>query len=133
MSLNTLTPLKNLAKASIELRELRNLVSGHLKFHKIVFGEFEILNLLKDKKSIQPSHITAELAHETATVSRLLGRLHDNNYISYNYDEGDRRRVFVKIRMMERIKSILYWKHLNTINLMLTKRYSHSSSDLDHS
>lgn len=97
MSLNTLAPLNKLAKASIELRELHNTVGGHLKFHNMVYGEFEILYLLKEKQLIHPSNIVAELAHEAATVSRLLGRLHNNNYISYSNDEGDRRQVFVQI------------------------------------
>jgi DNA-binding MarR family transcriptional regulator len=97
VSLNIPTPLNKFAKASIELRELRKTVCGHLKFHKIVYGEFEILYLLKGKQLIQPSCIVAELVHEAATVSRLLGRLHDDDYISYNYDDDDRRRVHVQI------------------------------------
>ena len=98
MMCSTPAPLNRLAKVSIDLRELRKTVCGHLKFHKIVYGEFEILYLLKEKQLIQPSRIVAELAHEASTVSRLLGRLHDNNYISYNNDEvNDRRQVFIQI------------------------------------
>lgn len=98
VSFNTLAPLNQFAKSSIELRELRKTVCGHLKFHNIVYGEFEILYLLKEKQLIQPSLIVEELAHEASTVSRLLSRLHDNNYISYNNDEvNDRRRAYVQI------------------------------------
>lgn len=89
--------LNKLAKASIELRALRKEVGEHLKFHNITYGEFETLYLLKDKELIQPSHIVVELAHDAGAISRLLSKLHDNNYISYNNDEDDRRRVFVQI------------------------------------
>lgn len=98
MMRNKPVSLNQFAKASIELRELRKTVCGHLKFHNIVYGEFEILYLLKEKQLIQPSLIAAELAHEASTVSRLLSRLHNNNYITYNNDEvSDRRREYVQI------------------------------------
>lgn len=89
--------LKTFARASIDLRKSRKVIAELLKAHNVGYGEFEILYLLKDKQLTQPSHIVAELSHDSAAVSRILSNLHLNNYISYNNDVLDRRRVFVQI------------------------------------
>lgn len=90
-------PLKTFARASIELRASRRVIAELLKAHDVGYGEFEILYLLKDKQLTQPSHIVAELIHDSPAVSRILSNLHQKNYISYNNDVLDRRRVYVQI------------------------------------
>ena len=89
--------LDQLINQTIESRALRKFVSIPLKTHDLKYCELEILYLLRNKQTFQPSHITATLQQESGSVSRALSNLQQKKLIVYTNDHEDRRRVFVTI------------------------------------
>lgn len=89
--------LEQLFQSTIESRTLRKLIANALTSHNLTFGEFEILYLMKNKRTLQPTHISNELHQDSGTISRSLARLNEKNLIAYTNDDKDRRRVFVNI------------------------------------
>ncbi len=89
--------LDAVVNTSIKARALRQSMVELLSSHHLVFGELEILHMLKNKKSLQPTEIAERLHQERATVSRVIKQLFHKNLITYTNDLEDRRRVYVKI------------------------------------
>lgn len=84
-------------KQTIESRALRKEFSKILKGFNLIYGEFEILYLLLNNNSIQPTVITSLLNCQPAATSRIVKSLHQRDFLNYTHDLDDRRQVFVSL------------------------------------
>ncbi len=89
--------IANVYTSNINARILRKKIAPLLGTNSLIYGEFEILYLLKNKKQTQPSIIGSNLGCEPASISRSIRQLHLNNYVSYDHGADDRRKVVITI------------------------------------
>ncbi len=102
--------LKNIFIRTIAARKEMKTFVKMLANHNLVYGEFEILYLLNDKETLQPTDITSILHCQPAAVSRIIKSLHLQNLVVYSHDADDRRQVFISLstkgkNMLEKIKN----------------------------
>ncbi len=89
--------LENIISKNIEARKLKSLVKTFLKTNDINFAELEVMYYINHHKEANPSEIANHLCSERATISRCLRTLNEKSLITYNYDAGDKRMVFVTL------------------------------------
>ena len=89
--------IENIYTQTVESRASRKVFGQMLKGYELIYGEFEILFLLLDKESLQPTEITALLNCQPAATSRIIKSLHQRDLLSYTNDLDDRRQVFVSL------------------------------------
>ena len=68
-----------------------------IRKHNVSFNEFEILNLIVNRKSITPAEISEILRIERAIVSRKLRTLANKYYVVCDMNSSDRRKINIKI------------------------------------
>lgn len=98
---------------SITTRGLRKRLSKTLADCDLVYGEFEILYMLKNKVPNHPSQIGEALRCEPAGISRILRSLIHKDLVTYVNDKDDRRKVFVGLtdKGKNKIEAFLKLKH----------------------
>lgn len=89
--------IEDIFHCNIEARVSRKKITKLLRSKSLVYGEFEILYLIKDKKEAQPSVIGYKLECEPASISRSIKQLHNYRLVTYNYCLDDKRKIFIKI------------------------------------
>lgn len=102
--------LQEIFNQTIASRALRKDFTKLLGTNELIYGEFEVLFLLLDAASLQPSSITSSLQCQPAATSRLIKSLHQRSFVEYDHDEEDRRQVYVSLteqgkKLIDKIKA----------------------------